>query len=492
MQICIVDDDLENAHTLSRALAGHRRTVFTDPDEALAHVSRNRVDVLIADQRMPGMTGIELICKTKQVAPDVISVIVSGFADQGDLISAVNSNLVFRYILKPFSHQELRDTVASAGIALETRRSERRLHSELAIQNRLLLEENDSLRAGKQPILDLFTGGDPAMGRIKELALLYALSDDPVLVTGETGTGKELLARIIHHFSPRRDQPFVVVNCSNLGDYLLESTLFGHVRGAFTGAARDKVGLVKDASEGTLFLDEIGDLPAHLQPKLLRFIQFQTFTPVGGNKQQSVNVRLVSSTNKDLKKMTEAGDFRSDLFYRLNTFQIHLPPLRQRRHDIVPIMRRIARANGLELPPISDEARAVLESYDYPGNTRELQSVVERVSLLIRQRNVEQVTVDLVRAALSSDPVVDIEDELTVRVPTTNEHLDIHSVLSRIEKALIGAVLSQEGGNISATARRLGLSRQGLRNKLRMTDDAVDVQPISEDAHRVVTKLPPL
>ncbi|MFW5688170.1 MAG: sigma-54-dependent transcriptional regulator [Spirochaetota bacterium] len=482
MNVCIVDDVEENAKLIARILASYDTVLFTDPSEALAHLRDHPVDVLITDQKMPGMTGLELIHAVRAIRHDTMAIVVSAYTEREDLIHAVNSNLVYRYLVKPFSVQELRDSVTAARIRLERDRTEATLRSELAIQNRLLLEENDALRAGTQPILDLFAGGDPAMAKIKELALLYALSSEPVLVTGETGTGKELLARILHHFSPRRDRPFVAVNCSNLGEHLLESTLFGHVRGAFTGADRDKKGLVEDADGGTLFLDEIGDLPTHLQPKLLRFIQFKTFTPVGGTRESAVDVRLISATNQPLRRMTENGDFRTDLFYRINTFQIHLPPLRQRRQDIVPIMRRIARARGTELPPVTDEARRLLESYEFRGNVRELQNVVERLSLMMQRRPVESVTEELVSTVVSPGPVTRRDDELTIRVPVPGETVDIHGLVSRVERMMIRAVLEQENGNISRCARRLGLSRQGLRNKLQSVDAAADVEPVRDEA----------
>lgn len=482
LSICIVDDVAENGAFIKRVLASYEPSVFADPHAALEYLKSHTVDILITDQKMPGLTGLELIRKLREFGADVICVVVSAFTDRDDLIDAVNSNLVFKYLVKPFSVQELRDTVAAARARLERGRAEKRFAEELAVQNRLLLEENDSLRAGAQPILDLFAGGDPAMLKIKELALLYALSDEPVLITGETGTGKELLARVVHHFSPRRDHPFVAVNCSNLSEHLLESTLFGHVRGAFTGAERDKAGLVEDADGGALFLDEIGDLPAHLQPKLLRFIQFQTYTPVGGAKERSVDVRLISATNQNLRQMSGTGGFRSDLFYRLNTFQIHLPPLRQRRQDIVPIMRRIARVRGMDLPPVDDDARELLQRHDFPGNVRELQSVVQRLILLIQQRDTERLTRDLVDLVLSHrDPVAERDDGLTVNVPQPGEEIDIREFLASIERRVIHTVFAQEDGNISRTARRLGLSRQGLRNKLDAMDEPTEVESLHDE-----------
>ncbi len=482
MDICIVDDVVENGTLIRRVLSNYTTSVFSDPHEALEHMSSHEVDILITDQKMPGMTGLELIRRVRKVRPDIVAIVVSAFTERDDLIEAVNAELAYRYLVKPFSLQELRDSVASAAARLERRRTAARMSSELAIQNRILLEENDTLRAGSQPILDLFAGGDPAMVRIKELAMLYALSDEPVLITGETGTGKELLARIVHHFSPRRDKPFVAVNCSNLNEHLLESTLFGHARGAFTGAERDKRGLVQDAHEGTLFLDEIGDLPPHLQPKILRFIQFQTFTPVGATGEHHVDVRIVSATNQNLRVMTEGGAFRTDLYYRVNTFQIHLPPLRQRRLDIVPIMRRIARARGSELPPVTDDAREFLEQHDFPGNVRELQNTVQRLLLLVHQDDVQSVTRAVLEQALSEAAHRETGGDIAVARPSPGERIDLRSVVRDVEHALIREVHAQENGNVSRTAARLGLSRQGLRNKLQAMDEPDEVEDLRDDA----------
>ncbi len=479
MHICIVDDVRENAELVERVLSSYRTTTFSDAISALEYIQTNPVDMLIADQKMPSMTGLELIRRAREVSKDIVAIVVSAYTDTEDLIAAVNSNTVYRYLVKPFSIEELRNTVASARVRLERTRTQQRLNSELAIQNRLLLEENDSLRAGSQPILDLFAGGDPAMAKIKELALLYALSDEPVLITGETGTGKELLARVIHHFSPRRDRPFVVINCSNLGEYLLESTLFGHAKGAFTGADRDKRGLVEDAHTGTLFLDEIGDLPEHIQPKLLRFLQFQTFTPVGSNEEHSVDVRVVSATNKKLRDMTDVGGFRADLYFRLNTFQIHLPPLRHRRQDLIPIMRRIARARGMELPPVTDDARRFLQERSFPGNVRELQNIVGRLMLMLHQQPADRITHHLLSIAVSDEPLTGSDSEISIRIPAPGEQMDIHATVAAVERRLVEAVLEQEQGNISSTARRLGLSRQGLRNKLRTHEPPEEME---EDA----------
>lgn len=468
MLVCIVDDEIENAKFIQRALDTTFDTVaFVDPREALEYTKSNAVDIIVADQKMPELTGLQLIQEARFHSEDNIAIIVSAYTDRDDLIEAVNSNRVFRYLVKPFGIQTLRDTVSEAANQLRARRRNRRLQEELSVQNQILLEENQTLRAGVQPVFDVFTGSDPGMKRIKELAVTYALSTEPVLITGETGTGKELLARVVHHLSPRRDRPFVAVNCSTLGADLFESTLFGHKRGAFTGADRDKAGLVEEAEGGTVFLDEVGDLPPGLQPKLLRFLQFGAFFPVGATEERTVDVRVISATNQNIRKMVQDGQFRQDLLYRLDVFQIHLPPLRQRRQDIVPIMKRIAAARGIVLPPFSDQATAALESNPFPGNVRELQNFVNRLAMVVLRRNITIVDRELIDTVLRGRDMTSLPGE-PLSVPKPGELVDLRERVAQLEQTLIAGVLQQEQGNITRASQRLGLSRQGLRNKLKL------------------------
>ncbi len=492
MRVCIVDDILENAKYVQRVLADYETYLFDKPREALEFVRVNPIDILVTDQKMPGLTGIELVQGIREFSDDFIALVISAYTDSDDLIDAVNSNLIYKYVVKPFSPQVLLQHVQRASEKLELLRSNATLQQRLRLQNEALQQENRALRQNTAPAFDLFVGEDPAMNRVKELTQIYSASEEPVLVTGETGTGKELLARAIHESSRRREGPFLPLNCSALQESMLESELFGHAKGAFTGAEREKRGLLEAADEGTLFLDEIGDMPAALQAKLLRAIQFGTFIPVGSTEERTVDVRIISATNKNLREDVARGSFRSDLFYRINPLHIHIPPLRKRRRDIVPILRRVAEIRHLPMPTFSPEAKEALLSHSFPGNVRELGSILERLVLMQRRRGLEEIGLkELVEALdlpavpgggeawprldelgvlFDQRPMAESEREPELRLPEPGEELSLSRLIAELEGRIIRHVLEQEEGNISRTARRLGMSRQGLKNKLRINE----------------------
>lgn len=489
--MCIVDDILENAKYVQRVLADYETYLFDKPREALEFVRVNPIDILVTDQKMPGFTGIELVASIREFTDDFIALVISAYTDSDDLIDAVNSNLIYKYIVKPFSPQVLLQHVQRASEKLELLRSNATLQQRLRLQNEALQQENRALRQNVAPAFDIFVGEDPAMHRVKELTQIYSSSEEPVLITGETGTGKELLARAIHESSRRREGPFLPLNCSALQESMLESELFGHSRGAFTGADREKRGLLEAADGGTLFLDEIGDMPAALQAKLLRAIQFGTFIPVGSTEERSVNVRILSATNKNLRGAVARGSFRSDLFYRINPLHIHIPPLRKRRRDIFPILRRLAEIRHLSFPPFSPEAKEALLSHNFPGNVRELGSILERLVLMQRRRGLEQIELrELVEAldlpaspgggetwprlgelgVLFDEQGCAEEAAPQLLLPEPGEEISLAELVADLEERIIRHVLEQEGGNISRSARRLGMSRQGLKNKLRINE----------------------
>jgi len=474
MQICVIDDILENAKYVRRILKDYTVTIFNDPREALDACRSRPFDIVITDQKMPAMTGIELVKAIRRRETDFIAIVISAYTDSEDLIDAVNSNIIYKYIVKPFSPSVLLQHVHRAAEHLTLSRKNEYLQRALRRQHRLLVEETRGDRGQAGSIFDVFTGDDPAIQHTQELTQLYAVSDEPVLVTGETGTGKELLARVIHAFSPRRNKPFLPLNCSSFQESILESELFGYERGAFTGADRAKKGLMEAAEGGTIFLDEIGDLPLNLQPKLLRSLQFGTFIPVGGTTERHVDVRVVSATNKNLRRLAEHGLFREDLYYRINAFHIHLPPLRKRRRDLLLIMERIAESRGLDMPELSDEARQILLDHPFPGNIRELQSILERLALTSRQNGRGAIPPDVMSRAIEPETGFgddgssgdSDEDEAEESIDPA-EAIDLNARLEAYREQMIRQVFEQEEGNISRTARRLGMSRQGLKNKLR-------------------------
>ncbi|MCG8479957.1 MAG: sigma-54 dependent transcriptional regulator, partial [Spirochaetales bacterium] len=476
MRVCIVDDIIENARYVRRILVDYETHLFNDPREALEFVRANPIDILITDQKMPELTGIELVRTITETTEDFVTLVISAYTDSDDLIDAVNSNLIYKYVVKPFSPQVLLQHVQRAADHLTLRRSNAMLQRRLRLQNEVLRQENSALRRNDARPFDVFIGEDPVMEKIKELTRIYAPSAEPVLITGETGTGKELLARAVHESSQRRNDPFLPINCSALQESMLESELFGHAKGAFTGAERAKAGLLEAADGGTLFLDEIGDMPAVLQAKLLRAIQFGTFIPVGSTDERRVDVRFISATNKNLREAVSCGMFRADLFYRLNPLHIHLPPLRERRGDIVPILGRLAEIRNLSPPPLTDAARTALLSYPFPGNVRELKSVLERLVLAGRLRDNVSVDVGALNEALALPKVDETEGrrahsrsaiEAELRLPQPDEVVSLAAMVEAFEKRVIHHVLMQENDNISRSARRLGMSRQGLKNKVR-------------------------
>ncbi len=485
MRICIVDDVQENAKYVARVLKDYDVCVFVQPTEALSAWATEPFDVVVTDQKMPAMTGLELVRALRARHSDFVAIVISAYTDSDDLIDAVNSNLLYKYVVKPFSPHVLLQHVHRAVEHLELQRANSKLQEQLRVQNRLLAEENRILRAGNQPIFDVFAGRNPGIKRVKELAQLYGASDSPVLISGETGTGKELLARAVHAFSSRRDQVFLPINCSAIQESLLESELFGYVKGAFTGADAKKPGLVDSAAGGALFLDEIGDLPLSLQPKLLRLIQFGTYIPVGAAQERRVDIRIISATNKNLRLEVSRGTFREDLYYRISSFQIHLPPLRKRPEDVPEILERIAAARGLTVPEMDDGAKRVLVEHRYPGNVRELQNVFDRLLVthpVLSDRGSNAITAAAmavaVRGTNQHDVDTPVEDDgvaatsYLVQGPIPGQAVDLQAELESARRAVIEGVMAQEAGNISRTAARLGMSRQGLKNKLREYDEA--------------------
>ena len=479
MRVCVIDDVPENATYMARVLADYQPIVFSDPRRARVELTANPVDVLVTDQKMPGLTGIELVRDVRNTSDDFAAIVVSAYTDADDLIDAVNSNVIYKYIVKPFSPSVLRQHVQRAIEHITLQRSHRDLQKRLAMQNAALIEE--VRRLGSRPVdpMDVFLGSDPAMDRVRDLAHRYAASDQALLISGDTGTGKELMARAIHALSPRHDGPFLALNCSAFQETMLESELFGHVKGAFTGATGAKKGLLETADGGTLFLDEIAETPLILQAKLLRVLQFGTFFPLGSTRERSVHVRLVSATNKNLRTLVQRGVFREDLFYRINTLHIHMPPLRKRPRDIVPLLYHIADLRGLALPPLTESGVREIESYSFPGNIRELAAIVERAALSVKNASLnvldgrtigeafDRIDIRSAEATVPEGPTgTSASDRMEVHLPRDDELIDLSAVVQEVEMRIIKRVLKQETGNVSRTARRLGLSRQGLKNKL--------------------------
>ena len=366
--VLIVDDEPDMVENCARILrrAGYRCLTATDPHRALALLESDAPDLLLTDLKMPGMDGMELLRRARDLDPSLPVIMITAFATIESAVAAVKEG-AFDYLPKPFTLDQLQVAV------------------ERAIRQRQLQVENRNLRQQLQATFGLenVIGRSPAMTRVFELVKKAARSEANILVLGESGTGKELIARAVHANSPRASQPFVPVDCASLPEQLLESELFGHEKGAFTGAIKTKPGLIEMAHRGTLFLDEIGEIPLGLQSKLLRAIQERQVRRVGGTSFIDVDVRVVSATNRDLRETVTRGQFREDLYYRVNVIAIPLPPLRERAGDVTLLAHAFLKKYGHgRIGGFEDDTLAALEAYAWPGNVRELQNVVERACAL--------------------------------------------------------------------------------------------------------------
>jgi two-component system response regulator HupR/HoxA len=385
--------------------------------------------------------------------------VLTGFAEVEDLLAAINTGKVHKYITKPWEPDNLRLTVQDALEKMELVRENDRLATELKLANDRLQTENIILRreVEKQAIPKNIIHGSPEMANILQLLRRVTGTETTVLIQGETGTGKELVARFIHEESNRRNHIFIPVNCGAIPKELVESEFFGHMRGAFTGATQEKKGYFEMANEGTIFLDEIGEAPPELQVKLLRVIQESEIMPVGYHQPKRVDVRIIASTNRDLKSEVTANRFRQDLFYRINVFSVTIPPLRERKKDVLPLAdffleqfsRKLSRRPGC----FSQDTRELLLAYSWPGNVRELQNEIERLVLLSEAGKEigPELLSDHIRQRRRSSPIGDG---------------DMKSAVRDLEEGMIKDALLRFSQNKSRTARALGISRQSLLEKL--------------------------
>jgi two-component system, NtrC family, response regulator AtoC len=438
-RIFVVDDDTSSRELLSRILAseGHRITALADGSEALERLAAagEPPDLVVSDIRMGELDGLQLVDAFRARAADTPVILVTAFGNIDGAVDAIRRG-AFDYISKPYDVDAIKVVVARA---LTQRR--------LALENRALRRDlRDKYR------LENVVGRSEAMLHVYKTAARVAATDATVLIQGESGTGKELVARAIHGASPRAARPFVAVDCGAIAEGVLESELFGHARGAFTGAQATRRGLFEEADQGTLFLDEIGDVGPNLQARLLRALQEGTIRKVGTNEVVNVDVRVVAATNKDLSQAVKEGRFREDLFYRLNVVSIRIPPLRERREDIPLLAEHFAAKHGRsEGAALSPAARDLLVAYDWPGNVRELENVVAR-ALALNPSGV--VTPDdlpehvrAARAAAAVQPGLPSQDRPT---------------LAELERRYAAQVLQETGGNKTRAAEILGIDRKTL------------------------------
>ncbi len=435
-RIMVVDDEESVRTSLREWFLEDGFEVHTAEDglDALSKLDSGPFDLLVVDLKMPRMDGISLQRRLQEVAPDSTVIILTAFAAVDTAVEALKLG-AFDYVTKPVDPDELSHTVRRA---LERNR---------LTEENVRLREKVSELTSTSPII----GDSPSMTHVMDLVGTVAETDASVVIRGESGTGKELIARAIHAASPRRFFPIVTVNCGAIPETLLESELFGHEKGAYTGAHYRRKGKIELANGGTLFLDEIGEIPAKMQVDLLRVLESHRFTRLGGTQEIESDFRLVCATNRDLDALVRDGSFREDLYYRIHVFSIDLPPLRERREDI-PLLteyfvQKYARSMGRPPKQVSDEALELLQSYEWPGNVRELENAIERAMVIGLSNRIRP-------------------EDLPLRVEQETGRPRNRS-LESLERAHIARVLREESGNVSRTARVLGIDRGTLYNKIK-------------------------
>jgi two-component system response regulator AtoC len=445
-RVLVIDDDPPMRRALQILLnqLGVESVVAESAEAGLAVLAAEHIDLVMTDVRLPGITGVEALRRIRELDASLPVIVLTAYGTIQNAVEAMRLG-AFDYVLKPF---ELEAIAAVVRKALELRH--------VRAENRYLRERLDLLGGASDVVL-----ASPALQRVFERVRQVASTPTTVLITGETGVGKEIVARAIHQLSPRRDKLLVALNCAAIPADLLESELFGHVRGAFTGAQAAREGKFELADGGTLFLDEIGDMPAPLQAKLLRVLQDAVIERVGSNKQVRVDVRVVSSTNRDLAAAVKAGAFREDLYYRLNVFHLAVPPLRERREDIRPLaesfLARFAREfrkGSLRLTPA---AVTQLERYDWPGNVRELHNVMERAAVLAGGD-----------AAVVDEHVIDeLLPASSAAVAAADDGVRLAPALDALERTLIERAVARANDNKLEAAKLLGVSERTLWYKLK-------------------------
>ena len=468
-RVLAIDDDPVIRKGLKHILegAGYEVEVFAGGHMAIEEMQQRAFDLVITDLKMPGMSGIEVLKKVNALQPEVPIVLITGYSTVETAVEAMKNGAV-DYIPKPFTPDDLLEKVQQA------------LEKKAVLLDDLCLRKELRDNQGFQK----FIGQSQEMQKVYRRILQVAPAESTVLITGESGTGKELVARAIHQNSQRRHGTFVAVDCTSLAENLLESELFGHIRGSFTGAVQTKTGLFRVADGGTLFLDEISNLSMTIQAKLLRVLQEREITPIGGTQSQSVNIRLVAATNRNLKDMVNEGLFREDLFFRLNIIPVELPPLRERKGDlrqlIAHFLRKFCDETGKDVRGLAPDALDLLEGYGFPGNVRELENIIERAVVLAQGEFIQREDLELsVEGAsegdLPTDYIPQSAEELKEKKRQIRER-----VVEPLERAFLISALKRNGWNITKAADEVGMQRpnfhallrkQGIEVKRRMLND---------------------
>ncbi len=451
IHLLLVEDEASLREVTAQQLAdeGYRVVQVDSGETAVERLAECAFDIVLTDLRLPGIDGTAVLDAALERYPDIICIVVTGFGTVTDAVAAIKRGAA-DFITKPFQFGQLLHVMRAA------------------LEQRRLRSENAYLRSQIQERYQFegLVGRSARMRELFDLLETVAASPSTVLITGETGTGKELAAKAIHHNSPRRSHRFVALNCSAVPETLLESELFGHVRGAYTGAVATRQGRLESAHEGTLFLDEVGTMSGALQAKLLRVLQEREFERIGDNRSIRIDVRIIAATNADLAQLSSDGRFREDLYYRLNVIPIFLPPLRERREDIPLLVRHFVEAFSRQQErsrevTVTQAAMRRMMAYGWPGNIRQLENAIERALTLSRTRtwiDVGDLPRELQQASLS-------EQAASPAIP--EEGFDLAAHLAAVERQLIQRALDDTGGNRQQAARRLGLKRTTLVEKIR-------------------------
>lgn len=436
-KILIIDDDASLRRVLEFNLqkAGYEVTVAGSGEEGIALFSAAPSPLVITDMKMPGMDGMQLLGSIKACSPETLVIMITAFGTVDIAVQAMKAG-AYDYITKPFNRDELLLTVAKALQLIDVEAENRKLKEELA--------DRSDFRT--------VVGSSPQMDKVFSIVRKVADTEASVLITGESGTGKELIARSIHALSDRRGSPFIAINCSAIPRDLLESELFGHLKGAFTGAVKDKPGKFELADGGTIFLDEVGELPLELQPKLLRALQEKAVEPVGGSTPRSIDFRVIAATNLDIEKALGELTFREDLYYRLAVIPIHLPPLRERKNDIRLLLKHFCIKHGAEKVVFDEPSLAALERYSWPGNVRELENLTERLLIM---RSSDNLTLDDIPDKVRSTEGL-ISSAKVINLPEEGYSLE------KLEQEVVTEALNRSGWNQTAAARFLKIPRHTL------------------------------
>jgi len=452
-RVLVVDDELKICQNCAKILSKTNCEVeyALNGYDALKMMDSAPFDIVITDLKMTSMGGMELLRRVNKEFPETIVIVITGYSSVSSAVEVMKTG-AFDYLPKPFTPDELRGVVRQALFGREIRN-----------QNRTLSSSKESLAKVSHQLI----GSSPKLESVINMVQKVAPTDSTVLVYGESGTGKELIARAIHANSKRREQVFFAVDCGTLSDNLLESELFGHVKGAFTGAHKDKEGIFKLGHEGTVFLDEISNISTEVQGKLLRFLETREFLPLGGTTAQKVDVRLVFATNRDLQEMVAEGSFREDFYYRILVYPITIPPLRERKIDILPIayhfLEQFNGSIGKSITGFEDEAINRLAEYDWPGNVRQLRNAIERAVILCEKD----------RISLRELPLLDDVELLMEYIPSTNEELKRlkkeirQKAVNKVERSFVLNALMQNDWNVTRSAEKVGLQRTNFQSLMK-------------------------